>query len=617
MGLIGGISPDRVQAPHIEKSKNGALPLVPLLKDRRVGGAPGQSLGKWRIWGSSSSIRRLWPNIPDDYGPGQLGADPSGEERYTHQNTVPFSPQCPQEIVPLPLLHSVLQGTAISSKSFSQLLPGNIAALRGSLPLKTCLEQPSPAGYPFQGTELAVQSIPEATFVRLVPLVHFLAAWKLLPNVSQWVLHTVERGYKIQFGSHPPLFNRVFLTLVGPEQALVMEQEVENLLRKEAIELVPPHDTESGFYSRYFIVPEKWRSASNSRSKTTELLSHETQFQDAYYQASRVPNQVRGLVYDDRSERRLLPHIHSSSTLEVLEVRFQGQSIPISSSSVRPCTFTPHFHEVCGCSLGSIATPGHPHIQLHRRLVDLSSIRAISGSALRCHSRPYERPGVKNKRKEKCASSRTEDHLYGHGVGFDQDRGAIVPCLYRFDPHDSHESERRPVAHCEAFSKAVGSDGSCVQRGNFWPAAHETLAVVAQDHKVFPEGKPISQDQGHAEMLSCLRHVEETVVPVTRLSVGGSLSYFSIGSISSIETLSPRPERPSCASTHRQYSLHQPPSGSSLGSSCGPKGNCSSGRQFSSLGTSIREQTSCRDRGWGPGNGFERNRFGRNLGEPR
>ncbi len=38
--------------------------------------------------------------------------------------------------------------------------------------------------------------------------------------------------------------------LVGPEQALVMEQEVSTLLRKEAIEVVPPLDKESGFYSR-------------------------------------------------------------------------------------------------------------------------------------------------------------------------------------------------------------------------------------------------------------------------------------------------------------------------------------------------------------------------------
>ncbi|KAI2644245.1 Transposon Ty3-I Gag-Pol polyprotein [Labeo rohita] len=55
----------------------------------------------------------------------------------------------------------------------------------------------------------------------------------------------------------PPPFDGVFPTLVGPEQALVMEQEVETLLRKEAIEVVPPHDRESRFYSRYFTVPKK------------------------------------------------------------------------------------------------------------------------------------------------------------------------------------------------------------------------------------------------------------------------------------------------------------------------------------------------------------------------
>ncbi len=38
---------------------------------------------------------------------------------------------------------------------------------------------------------------------------------------------------------------------------MVLEQEVISLLRKEAIEVVPPLDRESGFYSRYFIVPKK------------------------------------------------------------------------------------------------------------------------------------------------------------------------------------------------------------------------------------------------------------------------------------------------------------------------------------------------------------------------
>ncbi len=38
--------------------------------------------------------------------------------------------------------------------------------------------------------------------------------------------------------------------LVGPEQALVMEQEMSTLLREETIEVVPALDKESGFYSR-------------------------------------------------------------------------------------------------------------------------------------------------------------------------------------------------------------------------------------------------------------------------------------------------------------------------------------------------------------------------------
>ncbi len=117
-----------------------------------------------------------------------MRAGPSGEERGTPHYTVPIYPQCPQEIGLLAL--PVFQGAAVSSEYFSQfLLPGNVAELRGFPP----------------------------------PL------WGSLEQ--------------------PPI-NGVIPTLVGPEQALVMEQEVSTLLRKEAIEMVPPLDKEFGFYSR-------------------------------------------------------------------------------------------------------------------------------------------------------------------------------------------------------------------------------------------------------------------------------------------------------------------------------------------------------------------------------
>ncbi len=92
---------------------------------------------------------------------------------------------------------------------------------------------------------------------RLIPSVDFLAAWKLLPNISRWILQTVERGYRIQFGSPPPRFKGIVPTGVGPEQAPVLEQEVNTLQRKKAIEVVPHLGRESGFYSRYFVVLTK------------------------------------------------------------------------------------------------------------------------------------------------------------------------------------------------------------------------------------------------------------------------------------------------------------------------------------------------------------------------
>ncbi|KAI2648903.1 ATP-dependent RNA helicase DBP9 [Labeo rohita] len=143
----------------------------------------------------------------------------------------------------------VLQGAAASSEHTPRfLLPGNVAGPGGSPPprgFQGPLVQVLPAGEPLQDTVLVTQQTPETSLERLVPLVDHLAAWKLLPNVSAWVLRTVERGYRIQFGAPPPPFVGVSPTLVGPEQGLVMEQEVVSLLRKEAIEVVPPHDRES------------------------------------------------------------------------------------------------------------------------------------------------------------------------------------------------------------------------------------------------------------------------------------------------------------------------------------------------------------------------------------
>ncbi len=125
---------------------------------------------------------------------------------------------------------------------------------------------------------------------------------------------------------------------MGPKQSPVMEQEVDTLLREEATKVVPPRNRVRVLQPLLRRSEEGWGVVSHFRSEMIEPLCHETQVQDAYYQASCVSNQVQGLVCDDISEKRLLPYIHSSSTTEVPEVCFQGLCIPISGSFVRPST---------------------------------------------------------------------------------------------------------------------------------------------------------------------------------------------------------------------------------------------------------------------------------------
>lgn len=112
---------------------------------------------------------------------------------------------------------------------------------------------------------------------------------------------------------------------------------------------------------------------------------------------------------------------------------------------------------------------------------------------------------------------------------------------------------------------------------------------MALDKKVFLDGQASPYDQGHVVVLTCLRHVEETLIPVTRPSVGGSMSCNDndghlphelgnghewplhlgsvgrspshvahqlpgdAGRVSSIKANSPRPEKPLCACSHRQH----------------------------------------------------------------
>ncbi len=140
------------------------------------------------------------------------------------------------------------------------------------------------------------------------------------------------------------------------------------------------------------------------RSSSSKRLCYAAQVQDVNFETNHATDQIRGLVCHDRSQGCTLPHIHPSVWQEVPEVRFRGQSLPISGSSVRSSIITLHFYKMHRCSSGASVSSRYSHIELHQRLVDSSSVASVGSSASRCRSCPHERIGVTAKCQEECVS---------------------------------------------------------------------------------------------------------------------------------------------------------------------------------------------------------------------
>ncbi len=178
--------------------------------------------------------------------------------------------------------------------------------------------------------------------------------------------------------------------------------------------MVPPHQRESGFYSRCFIVPKKdgWY-AYHFRSASVEPLSQQTKVKYAQTVVSQIRSEDWFVTIDLKG---IHPYLHPSHSQGVPEVCFLGRSLPISGSSLRPSTLTPHFYKVCGCSVRSAVATRHPYTQLHRKINDWL-ILAQSEQMSRCCSRSHKSVGVKT---EVCFLYYREPLiLVWYGVGFD------------------------------------------------------------------------------------------------------------------------------------------------------------------------------------------------------
>ena len=88
-------------------------------------------------------------------------------------------------------------------------------------------------------------------------LIHFIPQWQQI-TTDLWVLEIIGAGYALEFVQNPPPFLGIRKTKVSNlTQLSIMQKEVNSLLEKNAVRLVPTEEAQEGFYSTMFLVPKK------------------------------------------------------------------------------------------------------------------------------------------------------------------------------------------------------------------------------------------------------------------------------------------------------------------------------------------------------------------------
>ena len=82
---------------------------------------------------------------------------------------------------------------------------------------------------------------------------HFVENWKAITK-DKWALNIIQEGLRLQFKSLPAYSGTRTTVIVDVMKQRFISKEVQSLLEKYAIELVPPDQVGQGFYSTFFLV---------------------------------------------------------------------------------------------------------------------------------------------------------------------------------------------------------------------------------------------------------------------------------------------------------------------------------------------------------------------------
>ncbi len=313
------------------------------------------------------------------------------------------------------------------------------------------------------------------------PLATWAEAWQAIPGVSEWVMGIIKRGYSLQFARRPPRFSGVVSTSVHGENACVLRSEVMTLLEKGAIEMVPPALSESGFYSRYFLVPKKdggLRPILDLRRLNHALMRRPFRMITLKQILSQI---CTGDWFCSLDLKDAYFHIQIAPPSQtILEIRLRGSGLPVHGPTLWAVSGPPYFYEVHGRGSFPSETDGNPHSQLPRRLAHSGPVRGGTTFTQNPHPQPLRAPGAQGQFRQKRTVSQPTSIVPGYSSGLSS--------------HESGDSARTCSGHSEtrghlqeqhrsptqSVSENAGPHGRSIASVTAGPAPHAPPSTLVE-----------------------------------------------------------------------------------------------------------------------------------------
>ncbi len=277
-----------------------------------------------------------------------------------------------------------------------------------------------------------------------------------------------------------------------------MEQKVKALLEKRAIEYVPHSNRETGFYSRYFIVPKK----DGGLHPILDL---------------QIPNNsIMQLKFKMLTLRQIVPQIRSEDwffTIDLKDAYFHRSILPFLRKFLR-FAFGGKAYQFRVLPFGLALSP-----RIFTKCVD-AALEPLRLQGIRIMN--YIDDWLILAQSHQLAV-RHRDVVLAHmkelGLRLNAKKSVLSPLQRTTFLGVVWDSTAMQGRLSPARKESILSAVKRIRLGQSL-----TAKVVAQDQRVFSEGHPLSHDQGHAAMLSRLGNVEETLVPVPGPRVGSLMS---------------------------------------------------------------------------------------------